>query len=106
MILPNNVTQYAETWNGLSAGTARLSSGITTKTAIQHSARIAHPRGPYRRRPDPPVDAFTSRVLRAALEGEHALRPFLDEENDEHQYRDLGEHRALPRLEQLVGKAQ
>ena len=47
MILPISVTQYGETWNGLSGGTARFRIGNTTKSTTQNSASIVQPRGPY-----------------------------------------------------------
>src|SRR5687768_4598972 len=43
---------------------------------------------------------------RPSLEGEEALRPSLDEEDDEDEDCDLREHGAGPGFEQLVGKAE
>ena len=40
------------------------------------------------------------------LESEDALRPLLDEDDDQHQNHDLGQHRARQTLEQLVQHAQ
>src|SRR5204863_9083608 len=47
-----------------------------------------------------------SRIDHPALEREQALRALLDEHDDEHEQRDLREHRARPRLEELVGDAE
>ena len=49
---------------------------------------------------------MTSRLRRAALEREDALRSPLDEQDDEAEHDDLAEHRARDRLEQLVDDAE
>src|ERR1700722_16025118 len=48
----------------------------------------------------------SSRFHRPALEREHAARPFLDEEDDQHQDGDLAEHRAGDGFEEFVGDAE
>src|SRR5712671_373228 len=105
MILPMSVTQYAEAWKGLAAGTTRFSSGKTTKITQATAPSAAQPLGPYRRENAGefgPILNFHG----SPLQGEHALWAPLDEEDDEHEHRDLGEHGALPGFEQLVGEAQ
>src|SRR4029077_12606070 len=49
MILPTSVTQKLEMWNALDAGSARCSSGNTTKAITEQIPRIDQPRGPYSR---------------------------------------------------------
>src|SRR5258706_15361798 len=105
MILPMSVTQYAETCKGLAAGTMRFKSGKTTKITQAAAPSAAQPFRPYRRENADefgPILSFDG----SPLQGEHALRASLDEEDDEHEHCDLGEHSTLPGLEQLVGKTQ
>src|SRR5438105_4887551 len=47
-----------------------------------------------------------STVRHPTLEGEQALRALLDEHDDEHEHRNLGEHRARPGLEKFVDNAK
>src|SRR5690606_41477154 len=56
--------------------------------------------------PGPPRSLPTRRSSDLALEREQAARPLLDEQDDQHQDRDLAEHRARHRLEELVGDAE
>src|SRR5688500_4688014 len=46
-----------------------------------------------------------SRLHLAALQREQAARALLDEQDDENENRDLGDHRARIRLQELVGDA-
>src|SRR5258706_11113272 len=105
MILPMSVTQYAETWKGLAAGTTRFKSGKTTKITQAAAPSAAQPFRPYRRENADefgPILSFDG----SPLQGEHSPRAPLDEEDDEHEHGDLGEHCTLPGLEQLVGETQ
>src|SRR5215831_6300744 len=49
---------------------------------------------------------MSSCLDRPALEREQAARTLLDEQDDQHQDRDLAEHRTGERLEELVGDAE
>src|SRR3954469_11346449 len=53
-----------------------------------------------------PPSTLYSRFHRPSLEREQAARPFLNEEDDQHQDRDLAEHGTGERLEELVGDAE
>src|SRR5712664_2541184 len=105
MILPMSVTQYAETWKGLEAGTTRFSSGKTRKSTPATAPSAVQPFAPYRREKAEEIGPILG-FQGPALQGEHALRAPLDEDDDEDEHRDLGEHRALPGFKQLVGEAQ
>src|SRR5262245_42694078 len=98
--------------HALCAGTARLQIGKTTKStsaATAYATQTACGGNRGRR-----VEAVCSgrkavgmsRFNGAPSQCEQSLRPFLDEEDDEDQHGDLREHRALPRLEELVDDAQ
>src|SRR5476649_2009809 len=52
------------------------------------------------------LGVFISNLGATALQGEHALRTLLDEQYDQHKYRDLREHRAPERLDRLADKAE
>src|ERR1700682_4138622 len=115
MILPSSVTVKSEMWNALAAGAARVPNGNTmnsTNAARQNAAHTGRERARCEFAALPagfsgakPTD-MASRFNGAALERKQALRPLLDEDHDEDQNRDLGEHGARPRLEELVDDAQ
>src|SRR5712664_2862950 len=105
MILPMSVTQYAETWKGLEAGTTRFSSGKTRKSTPATAPSAVQPFAPYRREKAEEIGPILG-FQGPALQGEHALRAPLDEDDDEDEHRDLCEYGALPGFEQLVGEAQ
>src|SRR5260221_8676922 len=105
MILPMSVTQYAETWKGLAAGTTRFKSGKTTKITQAAAPSAAQPFRPYRRENADeygPILSFDG----SPLQGEHSPRAPLDEEDDGHEPGDLGEHGTLQGLAELVGETQ
>src|SRR5471032_3242210 len=52
------------------------------------------------------LGVFISYLGAAALQGEHALRTLLDEQYDQHEHRDLREHRAPERFDRLADKPQ
>src|SRR4030095_10353464 len=94
----------------LPAGTSRLPMGTITKRTRAAMPMNAHARPDHNRgrAPAPWVTLpGTKAGIRlglngAPLQGKQSLRPLLDEDDDEDEHRDLGEDRALPRLEELV----
>src|SRR5476651_814598 len=50
------------------------------------------------------LGVFISNLGASALQGEHALRTLLDEQHDQHEHRDLREHRAPERFDRLADK--
>ena len=93
-----------------------MSSGISTTTVRLAATSAAQPRGPSSRRGTGSPGRWRRPLGGApkalggghlsALERKDALRPLLDEDDDEDQHHDLGQHRALPAFEQLVQHAQ
>src|SRR5262245_14367977 len=90
--------------SGWSGGSARLSSGQTMKMAAAAALNASQLLGPYNRCKVPwgTPPFMWSCLYGPALEGEHALRAFLNEENNEHQHHDFGDHGARPRFKQFV----
>src|SRR5664279_142480 len=83
------------------------SRGTTSaRTGPSAAAPIVMIRNATPRRSSWSGGVFTSGLHRATLEREQAARPFLNEQNDEHQQQDLAEHGANHRFEQLVGDAE
>src|SRR6478672_1409119 len=80
----------------LSLGTTRLSIGATAQISTSAAITPLHPRVPNNA-PGP----FLS-IGEPSLEREHSLRPFLDEDDDEDEHRDLGEHRARDAFKEFV----
>src|SRR6185436_21120973 len=100
MILPISETLKSDMWNMLSFGTTRFSSGATAQISTSAAITPPQPRDPN----SAPGAALC--IGKPPLEREHALRPLLDEDDDEHQHRDLGQHRAGDAFEELVDDTQ
>src|SRR6185369_6678055 len=100
MILPTSDTLKSDMWNTLSFGTTRLSRGATAQTSTSAATTPPQPRGPNKA---PAPDLC---IGKPPFQREHALGALLDEDDDEHQDRDLGQHRARDPLQKLVDDAQ
>src|SRR6185436_4242423 len=106
MILPISVTQYCDRWNGLDGGTSRLHTGNTMNNTAANAARVIQLFVPYSREIAVEIGPIDSSLCGAPFQREQALRPALDEEDDEDQHHDLRDHRARPGFEELVREAE
>src|SRR3954447_13298973 len=112
MIFPINVTEYADGCSGLSAGTARNSTGTTTATSSANAASAIHPRvsnSAVRCCANMKLGTsavFISSLHRTAAQREQALRTLLNERDDQHQNQNLGRNGADVRFHELADDAQ
>src|SRR3954470_2235546 len=88
-------------WNG-ELGGKKFRSGTPTNSTRPMARNIAQPRRSRKLE----ASGGISGLRRTAAEREQAARALLDEEDDEHQHRDLAEHRARERFEELVDDAE
>src|ERR1700761_8752453 len=131
MNLPISVIMYADRWKALVSGSTSAESGtpipiamISAISAI-HAGRVSSAGRGGRpsakplcvERPVPgavpggvteagEVADVISCLRAAALEGEHALRPLLDEQHDQDEHRNFGEHGAPERFDRLADEAE
>src|SRR5471032_2737442 len=129
MSLPTSVIEYAERWNVLDSGSTSAAIGTQMPIAMTNAISAIQPlRGNSAARGGRPsakpsrlacssgcgatsrfaetLGVFISNLGAAALQGEHTLRTLLDEQHDQHEHRDLREHRAPERLDRLADKPQ
>src|SRR5450830_697342 len=122
MILPMSATAYSLRCRALSTGTSRLSAGATAQTTIRASRKAPQPApdsngaGGGRVNDEEVREELVMIMVMecapgsgfggAALHREDALRALLDEDDDEHQHRDLGQHGPGDAFEEFVQDAQ
>src|SRR4051794_37836341 len=112
MILPINVTEYADRCSGLSAGTTRNRIGMTTATRSANAASAIQPRISNSEvrccaSMKPGTSAvFISSLHRATAQCEQTLRALLNERDDQHENQNLGRDRADVRFHELADDAQ
>src|SRR6266513_2237350 len=104
MILPSKVRVWWERWSTWPDGTARWSTGKATNGTNAVPPRTLTPSSP-RRVSDCRKNRMSS-LGHSSLAREQSLRTLLDEYDDEHQHRNLGQHGAGPSLEEFVDDAQ
>src|SRR5471032_533727 len=100
MIFPISETLKSDMWNTLSLGTTRLSKGATAQMSTRAAITPLQPCGPNN------APAPVLRIGKPPLQGEHALRTLLNEDDDEHQDRDLGQYRPRDAFEEFVDDPQ
>ena len=106
MILPTSATMKSLIWNTLPAGTTKFSKGTTAHritNAASHAmrARPANKGAGCGRSASvawEELSAIGSGLRAAALHRKNALGALLDEDDDKHQHRNFGQHRASPAL--------
>src|SRR3954454_17804845 len=112
MILPINVTEYADRCSGLSAGTTRNRIGTTTATRSANAASAIQPRISNSEvrccaSMKPGTSAvFISRLHRATAQCEQTLRALLNERDDQHENQNLGGYRADVRFHERADDTQ
>src|SRR6478609_10583216 len=100
MILPISETLKSDMWNTLSLGTTRLSSGAMAQISTSAAITAPQPRAPNSA-PGPDLC-----IGKPPFQREHALRAFLDEDDDEYHFCYLCEHGIRDPFEELVDDAQ
>ena len=84
-------------WNTLPAGTHKLSTGTTAQTVMKAAKKKIQPLVPNNAGGsgscnEEKLCVVMSCFRTAAFHGKDALRTFLDEHDDEHQHRNLGQY--------------
>src|ERR1700693_1943895 len=101
MILPTSVSAYAERWNGLPSGTSMEQIGTSARTAMTTKIRIRQETGlnigcrvgSISCGEGSTVTVLISNLHAAAFQSEQTSGTFLNEQNDQHQHRDLCQNR-------------
>src|SRR5258707_3689501 len=131
MNLPASVIAYADRWNAIDSGSTSAVNGTPSPITMTNAISASHARrdssagrgGRPSAKPDsaarssgaPAPEDVTeaeevadvmSCLRAAALQGEHALRTFLDEQHDQHEHGDLRQHGAPERFDRLADESQ